>query len=314
LATPEDIMTPPTPDNRTTADTTHVTRPARAREQDGKIFVLVHGGAHGAWAFEKLAWLLVQNGSQVIARDLPGHGLRARFPKSYLERPVDLERLAVEPSPVAKLCLQDYTDEVIADITGLAAQLPERRIILVGHSMAGLILNYVGEAIPQLISRLAYLSAWMIADGRSFNDYLSVPEFSTTTIPSILVADPMVTGALRMDFRSDEPTYQARAKDAFAADIDDDAWTAVAHLLTPDTPAGPMAEPVTITPDRWGQIPRTYISCTADQAVPVPAQRRFIGEADKFTPHNLTEVREIATSHSPFVSQPEELARILLQL
>jgi pimeloyl-ACP methyl ester carboxylesterase len=307
-------MTTPTPDDGTIADATHVTQRPHTDGKNGKIFVLVHGGAHGAWAFEKLSWLLAEDGSRVIARDLPGHGLRARFPESYIERPVDVERLAVEPSPVAKLGLQDYADEVIAAITELAAQRPERQIILVGHSMSGLVLNRVGEAIPQLISRLVYLSAWMIADGRSFNDYLFTAEFSTTKINSILVADPMVTGALRMDFRSADPAYQAKAKAAFAADIDDDAWAAVAHLLTPDTPAGPMGEPVTLTADRWGRIPRTYISCTDDQAVPVAAQRRFIAEADEFTPHNLTDVREMATSHSPFVSQPGQLARILLQL
>jgi pimeloyl-ACP methyl ester carboxylesterase len=278
---------------------------------DGKTFVLVHGGAHGAWAFEKLAWLLAEDGSQVVARDLPGHGLRARFPESYAVRPVAPEGLAVEPSPLAKLCLRDYADEVIATITELAVRTPERPIILVGHSMSGLILHRVGEAIPHLINRLVYLSAWMIADGRSFNDYVLTPEFSTSKITSILVADPAVTGALRMDFSSDDPAYQAQAKAAFAADIGDDDWAAVANLLTPDTPAGPMAEPVTITRARWGQIPRTYISCTADQAVPVAAQRLFIGEADEFTPHNLTDVREMATSHSPFMSQPEQLAHIL---
>jgi len=66
--------------------------------------------------------------------------------------------------------------------------------------------------------------------------------------------------------------------------------------------------------DRWGRIPRTYISCTGDQAVPIAAQRRFIGDADAFTPGNPTDVRELATSHSPFLSEPERLADILLEL
>jgi len=279
-----------------------------------KIFVLVHGGAHGAWAFQRLASLLVQEGQHVIAQDLPGHGLLARFPDSYLERPLDPEKFATEPSPVARITLQDYADQVIATIRGLNDRMPEREIVLLGHSMAGLVLNQVGEAIPHLISRLVYLSAWMTANGRSFSDYMLAPEFSTGLIPPILLADPAVTGALRMDFRSTDPTYQTKTKAAFAADLDDHQWQAAANLLTPDTPAGPLAEPTTTTPSRWGQIPRTYISCTKDRAVPLPAQRRFIHEADQHTPGNPTDVRELPTSHSPFISQPEQLTQTLLQL
>lgn len=279
-----------------------------------KIFVLVHGGWHGSWAYTPLASLLVESGHSAVAPDLPGHGLRARFPRSYLERPVDAARLAVEPSPLATLTLRDYADEVVDTVTRLAARMPERPVVLVGHSMAGLVLNRVGEAVPQLISRLVYLSAWMVATRRSFNDYRLALEFSTTKIASVLVGDPRVTAALRIDFRSADPTYQARAQEAFAADLDEHDWAAAAHLLTPDAPVGPLAEPVTITADRWGRIPRTYLSCTNDQAVPLAAQRRFISEADELTPHNRTDVRELAASHSPFLSRPGQLADLLLDL
>jgi hypothetical protein len=63
-----------------------------------------------------------------------------------------------------------------------------------------------------------------------------------------------------------------------------------------------------------GSIPRTYISCTADCTIPAAAHRLFIDEADKLTPDNPTDVREMTTSHCPFLSEPEQLACILLQL
>jgi hypothetical protein len=71
---------------------------------------------------------------------------------------------------------------------------------------------------------------------------------------------------------------------------------------------------VTTTPDRWGRIPRTYITWTEDQAVPPAAQQRFINEADKHTPDNPTDVRTLPTSQPPFASQPEQLAETLLRL
>src|SRR4051794_28829578 len=87
-------------------------QPADLENRNEKIFVLVHGAGQGAWAFGKVGWPLARDGHHVIARDLPGHGLRARFPQSYLERPSDPDRFATEPSPLAQLSAQDFTDEL----------------------------------------------------------------------------------------------------------------------------------------------------------------------------------------------------------
>ena len=108
----------------------------------------------------------------MIARDLPGHGQRGRCPRSYSERPLDLHWFATEPWPVARVRLRDCADAVIAIIGRLAGRLLGRPIVLVGHSMAGIVLNQVGEAMPHVVDRLVYLSAWMTANGRSFNDYV----------------------------------------------------------------------------------------------------------------------------------------------
>lgn len=292
----------------------NINQSADLRDGSGKIFVLVHGAGQGAWAFGKVAWPLTRSGHQVVARDLPGHGLRARFPRSYLEHPADPNRFTSEPSPLAQLTAQDYVDEVTATISQLAEQMPGRQIVLAGHSFAGLTLSWVGEAIPQLISRLVYLSAVMPASGKSLFDYLANPEFSESRIPPLLIGDPQVTGALRLDFRSADPGYRAEIKTAIAADVDDQEWQAVTSLLSPDIPTGWVAEPVTTTASRWGAIPRTYISCTADYTIPAAAHRLFIDEADKLTPGNPTDVREMATSHCPFLSEPDQLAHTLLQL
>ncbi len=261
-----------------------------------------------------MAWFLARDGHHVIARDLPGHGLRARYPQSYLERPFDPDRFATEPSPLAQLSAQDYADELTATIRQLAERMPRRQIVLLGHSFGGLTLSRAGEAIPELISRIVYMSAVMPAPRKSLFDYLAIPEFSASKIPPLLIGDPQATGALRLDFRSADPAYQAEIKAAIAADVDDQEWQAVTNLTSPDVPAGPLAEPVTVTAGRWGSIPRTYISCTADFTIPAAAHRLFIDEADKLTPGNPTDVREMPTSHCPFLSEPEELACTLLQL
>jgi pimeloyl-ACP methyl ester carboxylesterase len=277
-----------------------------------KIFVLIHGGGHGAWAFEKVAPYLILEGHAVIAPDLPGHGLNARFPESYRSRAQDPGKFAAEPSPLAQLTLTDLASAVTGAVRQVART--EREVILVGHSMAGALLNWAGEAVPELVTRLVYLSGWMTGAGKSFDDYFQTPEMTATEIPSLILANPGVVGAVRIDFGSADPAYRTRAKAAFGADVDDETWDAAAHLLTSETPVAVFTEPVNLTAGRWGALPRTYISCTRDRALPLAAQRRFISEADAFTPGNLTDVRELATSHSPFLSQPEQLARVLLEL
>jgi len=49
---------------------------------------------------------LAGRGCRVLAIDLPGHGLKAKFPEAYLRQ--DLAALATEPSPLKDVTLDDY--------------------------------------------------------------------------------------------------------------------------------------------------------------------------------------------------------------
>ena len=58
-----------------------------------------------------------------------------------------------------------------------------------------------------------------------------------------------------------------------------------------------------LTEAAWRTIPNTYVICEADNAVPVAAQELMAGRAD--------DVQRMNTSHSPFLSQPAALARLI---
>jgi pimeloyl-ACP methyl ester carboxylesterase len=62
-----------------------------------------------------------------------------------------------------------------------------------------------------------------------------------------------------------------------------------------------MWQPLTET--AWKTIPNTYIVCEADNAIPVAAQEEMAKRADH--------VYRLNTSHSPFLSQPAALARLI---
>lgn len=98
------------------------------------VFSLVHGGQHGAWCFERLIPELERHGHDAIAVDLPirdvGAGARA------------------------------YAEVVVASLAAVAEP-----VVVVGHSMGGLIIPLVAERRP--VARLVFLCAAVPEPGRS---------------------------------------------------------------------------------------------------------------------------------------------------
>ena len=116
-----------------------------AAPSDHPVFVLVHGAWHGAWCYAHVAAALAERGYLSIARDLPAHGIHARFPASYLERPLDKDAFGAEPSPVANTTLDDYATQVMEAVDDAYA-LGRGKVVLVGHSMGGLAITAARNA------------------------------------------------------------------------------------------------------------------------------------------------------------------------
>jgi pimeloyl-ACP methyl ester carboxylesterase len=274
--------------------------------------VFVHGAWHGAWCFSPVIQHLAAAGVQTLATDLPGHGTDAAFPSGYFETPQNLDKLTQAPSPLAAFTADDYQKHLTMMIAGLVAK-GSGPVVLVGHSLGGVTLNRIGEASPQLIRRLVYLTALNPVSKPAAGDYFSQPAMQTSKALPLFIGDPAKTGAIRFNHRADDAAFKAAAKAAFYADVSDDRFAAVTHLLTPDEPAAVFGANATVTAARWGRVPRTYIRCTDDQAIPLAAQNQFIAEADALTPRNRYSVRTLKASHSPFISMPKELARLLVE-
>ncbi|MGY3563984.1 pimeloyl-ACP methyl ester carboxylesterase [Bradyrhizobium sp. USDA 4463] len=276
-----------------------------------KTFILVHGSWHSSGHWQRLAPLLSAAGHAVIAPDLPGHGLSAKFPTSYFQRPIDLSKFSTEVSPVGAVTLDQYVASV-TDCISFATKAGWGPIILVGHSMGGVTTTAVVEQNAKQIHHVVYLAAFMPKDGASALSYLSAPENATAAVSPLLLGDPTKTGCVRIDMRSADPSYVAALQNAFYNDVDLPTFQAAANLLTPDDPIGAFAAATHRTIKNWGSVPRSYIRTLKDHALPVALQNRFISESDSFAFRNPTKVYDIDSSHSPFLSQPKALADILL--
>lgn len=281
-----------------------------ARQAEQSAFVLVHGGWHNASCYNLLIQQLAQRGHFAVALDLPGHGLDARFPKSWRQRPFDEAAFATEVSPLAATSLAEYAARTVEVIDQVRAAGFDK-VVLVGHSVGGLTITQVGETAPQKVQKLVYLAAFLPPNGTSGLAAALMPEGATNQVPTLWLGDPSVTGALRIDFDSPDLAYQARIKQAFYGDVSDDAFAAMGNLLTPDDPFAPVATPISRTAARWGSLERHYIRCLQDNAMPQPLALKQVEIADQEFPTRKTSVHTMDSSHSPFVSQPENLATLL---
>jgi pimeloyl-ACP methyl ester carboxylesterase len=235
------------------------------------MFVLVHGAWHGAWCWEQVERQLEERNTASVAVDLPGRGDDARAP--------------------SELTLSSYVDHVVAVIDAS----PEP-VVLVGHSLGGLVISQTAERAPEKISSLVYLCAMLLLDGQSTIDA------AATDPDSQLMANISLDEA-----GTTSSVTESAVRDLFYGDCTVAASERATRLLVPE-PIGPATTPVHVTTDGWGSVPRSYILCKQDRAISPPQQRAMIESV------GVDRVIEMDSSHSPFLSQPERLAAFLIDL
>jgi pimeloyl-ACP methyl ester carboxylesterase len=225
-------------------------------------FVLVHGAWHGFWCWKKVIPLLEKAGYKVEALDLPGHG----------ENRV---------KPTEEVTLQDYMNCVLQ----VLEKQPEP-VILVGHSMGGMVISQVAEYKPDKIKKLVYLCAFLLKDGESI-----FQELQRENSPNL---DPF-------------SKTDATLKELFYGDCSDADLRWAKDRLVPQ-PIAPVITPIHITDKNYGRIPRVYITCLLDKVINPAYQKQM------YTTLPCQRVISMNTSHSPFLSAPEELVKNLISI
>jgi pimeloyl-ACP methyl ester carboxylesterase len=110
-------------------------------------FVLVHGGGHGGWCYQRVARLLRAAGHEAYAPTLTGLGERAHA----LGPGIDLDVHIRDVTEVLRF--EDLTD-----------------VILVGHSYGGMVVTGAADRAADRVGKLVYLDAANPANGQSLVD------------------------------------------------------------------------------------------------------------------------------------------------
>ena len=275
-----------------------------------KGYVFIHGAWHNSGTWSELKPRLEKEGHVFNAVDLPGAGPHAFQPDSLTRRPFDRDAFATEPSPNADITQRMRTDAVI-DVVRKTNSLTGGKAVLVGHSLGGLTVSNVAEEIPDEVGAAVYLTAMLLPHGMPARAMSKQESMADEMIPPLLCASPRVVGALRLNTRSEDPDYRARMKECFYGDVDQETFDRLIKSLHCDEPAQVTGEPSPITAGNFGSVPRHYIECTEDRAIPIEGQR-FMVEAVDNALGSKTSIYTLHTSHSPFASKPDELSEILL--
>ena len=165
-------------------------------------------------------------------------------------------------------------------------------VILVGHSLGGVIITQSAEYRPEKIKILVYIAAVLLRNGES---PLNVPDTDSLLGPNMIMAED---GSVTI---KDEVIREAWYSDCRDEDV---AWAK--SLLVPQNPAT-FATAVSTTEENFSRIPRVYIECLRDRALSPWVQKKMYTDV----PCRLISME---TNHSPFLSAPEELAAHLLSL
>ena len=239
-------------------------------------FVLVHPAWFGGWCWKKVAPILRGRGHEVFTPTLTGLGERAHL----ANREVGLGTHIEDVANVLKF--EDIRDA-----------------ILVGNSSGGMVITGVADRMPERIAHVVYLDAFVPEDGQSLFDI--VP--SERRQPMHELVQKEGDGWLVPRFAP--PQWEKFVPEAWhITDQSDLRW--VLPRLTA-TPLGHFTEPVRRKNTAAERLPRTYIRCTV---FPNPIFDRYaeIAQSGAGWQH-----RELATSHLPFITNPLELANVLME-
>lgn len=233
--------------------------------------VLVHGAWHGAWCWRRVLPLLRSAGTECHAVTLTGVGERAHL----LAPTVDL-----------------HTH--IQDVIGLIEAEELQRVVLVGHSYAGMVITGVAERLQQeragLLVHLVYLDAALPRPGDSWSSA------HTEDTRQARIAASQSSGGLSF------PPPDAAL---FGLTGDDRDW--VNRRQTPQ-PFRLYQQPLQFDAARVDALPRTFIDCTQPALATIAPSRVRVRSEPGWN------VVEMATGHDPMVSEPAALSQILLDI
>ncbi|MFN3217178.1 MAG: alpha/beta fold hydrolase [Acidimicrobiales bacterium] len=160
--------------------------------------------------------------------------------------------------------------------------------VLMGHSYGGMVISEATAGRTD-VDHLVYLCALMLRAGQTTAE--GGEGLDTALAGNIEVAEDLLS-----------TIAPGAATAAFYGDADPDAAAAAEARLRPF----PITSLGTVTGEPWREVSSTYVVCTQDRAIH-PDHQRYMARS-------AAHVVEWPTDHSPFMTRPELVTDLLIEL
>ena len=207
------------------------------QSSSAKTFVLVHGGGHGGWCWQRMASVLRNHGHQVWTPTLTGFGERHHLDHGQIT-----------------------FDTLVTDVAAVLEFEDLHDVVLVGHSMGGVIVPRVAEVSIERVARVVFMAAVVLNDGE--------------TLLEAVPATPAVSRAVTIAEDGTAVTDHALLVEALLPEASpaDRAWVLERHRSYP--PAA-LVEPGRLSQFLELGLPTGYVVATEDLMVPPDLARTF---------------------------------------
>lgn len=230
--------------------------------------MLIHGAGHDSRCWELVIdELAIRSDVRALAVNLPGRG--------------------TQPGPLHGLTIGACVGAVVDQIR----QAELERVVLVGHSMAGMIVPGVADALAESqVERIVLIAANVAPAGRPILDTLPAPA--------------RVAGHLSARWPRPYRLPRPMARLLFCNGMSKEQTRFVTDRLVPEW--GSLVREAIPGPHRTPP-PVTWVLTTRDRAVSPGLQRRSIASLN-----SVDDVVAMKAPHDVMVSDPADLAEILL--
>ncbi|KAK7386482.1 hypothetical protein VNO78_26744 [Psophocarpus tetragonolobus] len=242
---------------------------------DKKHYVLVHGAGHGAWSWYKVKPLLESAGHRVTAVDLAASGIN-------MKKIEDVDTFSQYNKPLLQL---------------LATIPSNKKVILVGHSLGGLNIAHAMEKFPLKVLVGVFLGAF-VPDTQHRPSYV-LEKYNERTPPA-------AWGDTVFDSTGNKTTMlfgpQILANKLYQLSPVEDLELAKALVRRSSLFVENLSKQKNFSKQRYGSVPRVYIVCAKDLAIPLEYQSWMIQNA------GFNDVLKIkGADHMAMNSKPEEV-------
>lgn len=222
-----------------------------------------------------MAQLLSARDIQTCCPDLPGHGN--------------------SPLPLDKVTLKHY----VAALVQVLEAAPEP-VVLVGHSMAGMVVTAAACQVPHKVRAVVYLCAYLPQPGQSVFELIALNRGHEPLTP-IELALQLSADKRSCSIDADQivPLFYSDMPTAAAATLQQ-SFTRQASLT--------LSSAARFDQTTFSTLDTIYICCTRDNVIPLHHQRRMLARQPCRT------LLQIVADHSPFYSCPQQLTEVLAAL